>query len=281
MSDPSLLIALRGTYLNVYFLGQSIFKVRPSRNGLKATTHKKYLVDPALAGQVALNAGKFDVEKFADDVLVRSYDGIETLKKLKAAARLYSGAEKKGVHTIATNNNTVIDLEIAFSGTYSLSDRQFKRKNPRIDLVAIEPTSKAVELCFWEAKHFSNPELRSIDPRNAPVLSQVALYKKCLKDNEADIERSYARMAKTLALLGSIRGASNPTQVALEDIGAGRRPLILGEEPKVGVLVYGFDRAQSEHGDWLKYADGLTESLPPGMFQAKGDPGNISLPKIS
>jgi hypothetical protein len=50
LADPKLVIALRGTYLNVYWRGASLFLVRDGASGLNVTTHEKYLLDPGLKG---------------------------------------------------------------------------------------------------------------------------------------------------------------------------------------------------------------------------------------
>src|SRR4051794_26961321 len=60
LADDRLLIAVRDSYLNVYWHGQSLICVTSNSSGLKATTHQKYLMDPQLASQVELNDGKFD-----------------------------------------------------------------------------------------------------------------------------------------------------------------------------------------------------------------------------
>jgi len=54
LADPKLIIALRGSSLNVYWRGQSLFLVREGSPGPTVTTHEKYLIDPKLAGQVPL-----------------------------------------------------------------------------------------------------------------------------------------------------------------------------------------------------------------------------------
>jgi hypothetical protein len=118
LADPKLFIALRGSYLNVYWRGQSLFYVEARQSGLKVTTHQKYLVDPALASQVPLINGAFDVASL-ENGLIRRYAGPATLVKMKSAAGLFSGLEKTGCHEIAVHNPSVIDCEIAFPGPVS------------------------------------------------------------------------------------------------------------------------------------------------------------------
>lgn len=55
------MIGLRGKSLNVYWKGQSIFKVEAGPLSLRASTHEKFLLDPKLGGQIDFDGEKFDV----------------------------------------------------------------------------------------------------------------------------------------------------------------------------------------------------------------------------
>jgi hypothetical protein len=74
LADRTLFIALRGSYFNVYWRGQSLFLVS-NPLGLKATTHEKYLLDPALESQVPLTNGSFDIEGRLKVGFTRRYEG--------------------------------------------------------------------------------------------------------------------------------------------------------------------------------------------------------------
>jgi hypothetical protein len=161
LADPKLIVALRGTYLNVYWRGQSVFRVESTSSGLNVTTHEKYLVDPKLASQVTLTDRDFDISTLAEKGFVRHYEGPATMAKMKAAAGLFSGLEKTGCHEIAVRNAGVIDCEIAFPGRVSLDDGGDDRHAPRIDIAALETSAEEARLVFWEAKHYSNGELRA------------------------------------------------------------------------------------------------------------------------
>jgi hypothetical protein len=152
LADPKLFIALRGSSLNVYWRGQSLFLVTEGSSGLTVTTHEKYLVDPALASQVPLNDGAFDVASLVENGFIRHYKGPATLAKMKSAAGLFSGLEKTGCHEIAVRNPSVIDCEIAFARSMSPGDGGGKNAAPRVDLASLERDGNDVRLVFWEAK---------------------------------------------------------------------------------------------------------------------------------
>jgi hypothetical protein len=138
LADPKLVIAPRGSYLNVYWRGQSLFCLKGTPSGLRATTHAKYLIDPNLASQVALTERNFDISTIVEKGFIRHYEGPATLAKMNSAAGLFSGLEKSGCHDIAVRNPGVIDCEIAFPGKVFLDDGGDDKQAPRIDLAALE-----------------------------------------------------------------------------------------------------------------------------------------------
>ena len=170
LDDDDLILGLRGTYVNVYWYGQSLFKIEPNRkDGLKVTTHPKYLLSPDLYKPVPFDGSVFDIK--AAKLVVTDYDPIKTLNRMKRAAELYCGDEKRGVHAIAcVKENNVIDTEIAFSREAELAERP---SVPRIDLACLEAVDGSIWLRFWEAKLYSNIELRAAGETEAPVVRQV------------------------------------------------------------------------------------------------------------
>lgn len=138
LADPKLIVALRGTYLNVYWCGMSLFKVNEESSGLTVTTHEKYLIDPKLAGQVPLIDGLFDIESLIKRAFVPAYEKT-SLKKMKDAAGYFSKTEKTGCHKIAVRNPNIIDVEITFPGKVSLGDGSDDKQGPRVDIASVEP----------------------------------------------------------------------------------------------------------------------------------------------
>mgnify|MGYP003700576805 CR=1 FL=1 len=275
LADEKLLIGVRGGYLNVYWRGQSIFRVSPSAAGLSVSTHEKYLLDPSLEAQVPMIDGAFDLRHLLERGFIGKYEGPETLKKLKASSGVYAGTEKKGCHEIAVRNSNLIDVEIAFPGVTALDDEGPERIAPRIDFAAIQADGDGAKLAFWEAKDFSNPELRAREPGIPKVIRQIEVYKHYLHENAAAVEDSYRRMAANLLALKAM-GWARPLSPVIEDVASGKRRLSVGTEPKVGLVIFGFDMAQRDGGGWKGHHARLKDSIPDIVYA--GDPKYIKLP---
>jgi hypothetical protein len=269
LADKRLLIALRGDYLNVYWRGQSLFCVRSIPSGLKVTTHEKYLVDPALASQVSLGTdGRFEIEALKDKGFIPDYqspkatgDRAATLAKMKRAAGLFSGLEKTGCHEIAVLNSAVIDVEITIPSKVSLDDGGKDKQLPRADLASLESDGdgKAL-LVFWEAKHYSNDELRAAGDR-VPVLRQVEFYEKVLCERRREIEDSYTRVAKNLVFIKNKMRWERNLSPLMYDVASGKRQLTLGADPKIRLIIFGFDGAQKRDGRWQDHLKRLKEKI--------------------
>jgi hypothetical protein len=248
LSDPGLFIALRGAYLNVYWHGQSLFKVEPSESGLKVSTHEKFLIDPALASQVQLTDGTFETANLIDKAFIRRYADKATLKKMKQAARYFSGAEKQGCHEIAIRNPCVIDCEIAFPGVAQTDGK----RHGRADLASIEKVGKEIQLVFWEAKDYSNHELRSderLENKKPLVLCQLQRYRDFLAHNREAVVNSYKNVAKNLLSLQSM-GSVRRLSPLITEVATGNTCLTLGENPNIRLVIFGFDQAQRDHESW-------------------------------
>lgn len=275
LADDKLLIGVRGGYLNVYWRGQSVFRVAPSAAGLSVSTHEKYLLDPKLDAQVPMIDGSFDLRHLLERGFISRYEGPETLKKLKASSGIYAGTEKKGCHEIAVRNSNVVDVEIAFPGVTALDDEGPERIAPRIDFASIEADGDGARLAFWEAKDFGNSELVASEGRDPKVIRQIKVYRKYLSANREVVLESYRRMAANLVALKAM-GWARPLSPLIEDVASGKRQLELGEEPKVGLVIFGFDGAQRDHERWKDHLGRLRKAIPHVVLA--GDPKKIKLP---
>ncbi|MBZ9801175.1 hypothetical protein [Mesorhizobium sp. ES1-6] len=274
LDDRELVIALRGKSLNVYWKGQSIFKVEAGLLALRASTHEKFLLDPKLSGQIHFDGEKFDVAALETKAFVKSYEGPTSIALMKRAAGIYAGREKSGCHSIAVANPKVIDVEIALPGTVERNEPGDEITSPRIDLLALEPQgTDEARLVFWEAKDFKNPELGSIRSRlPAPVLAQIAAYRAILDGYREDLEKSYTRLCSNLR---RIRGAAGQSVHPLVDeVATGVRKITLGDTPQVNLLVFGFDAGQKQYADWQAHRVALEHALASdgGRLYAVGDP---------
>lgn len=276
LADPNLVVGLRGKYLNVYWRGQSLFYVEAGTTALKITTHAKFLIDPALNEQVSLTKRKFDVDRLSEPVFISEYTGPETLKKLKTSAGLYSGDEKTGCHEIAVNgrNGNILDVEITFPGKVSRGNGGGDKTGPRVDFASVERDGDHARLVFWEAKTYQNSELRANPPRKPSVLEQIDIYRKYLADHRDEVERSYTEMAKNLVAIKAM-GWQRSLSPLIQEIAAGKRRLSLEAEPKIGLLIFGFDAAQRDSESWKNHLDRLREEIPD--IRLNGDAKSIVL----
>lgn len=253
LADPSLIIGVRDEYLNVYWQGQSIFKVSFKGGKVTASTHEKYLLNPDLKDQVSLVEGKFAFGKAEQRMLTREYEGAKTLAKLKKAASLYSGREKEGVHEIATSNLSAVDVEIAINAT----DLAHVEKNlPRMDMASFESGKDGVNLAFWEAKTFDNPELES-----GEIIDQIKAYRAVVEAYQTEIADSYAWIAKNLTDMAKWSSGARDVAPATRD--AARGVKINVSSSNIGLLVYDFtaDQRDRKGKDGKTLRETLTESF--------------------
>ena len=254
--------------MNVYWHGQSLFKIRPKgKNGaLKVSTHPKYLVDPDLSREVKFNGSVFDVG--GHEALTAEY-GAKTLAKMKRAAKLYSGDEKDGVHAIALANPDVIDTEVAFN---SRAEEENEPRTPRVDLVCLQKSGEEIRLCFWEAKLYRNGELFADGDTEAPVVEQLKIYRNLIKKHRQEIVDSYRQVAQNLAGIASWVKSSRKIGPLVEQV-AGDPAVTIDAGPFLGLIVYGFDAAQRDSLRWKKHKAKLRD-FP---IISAGDAKNIKL----
>lgn len=257
LADPKLIVALRGSYLNVYWRGQSLFLVTEGSSRLTVTTHEIFLLDPALESQVPLNDGAFDVATLVKNGFIWHYEGPATLAKMRTAAGLFSGLEKTGCHEIAVHNPSVIDCEITFPRSMSPGDGGGAR---RADLASLEPDGNAVRLVFWEAKDYGNGGLVAAG-EDVPVCDQIEVYRKYLSDHSGAVAEDYTRVAEDLVAIQKM-GWVRPLSPLITEIGSGKRMLTLGDEPKVGLIIFGFDACQRDCSRWQKHLQRLKANIP-------------------
>lgn len=235
--DTSLIIAVRDDSLNVYWLGQSLFRVEMLNDTIAATTHAKYLLDPALRDLVRFNGTKFDIGPIEASALIRTYESGKTLNKLKAAAGLFAGDEKRGVHEIVVSNNNVVDVEIAMQAGDVLDDEVL----PRADIAAFEKDKQGIRLVLWEAKTFYNKELRMTGKKN--VADQIKKYKKVVQALRPSIIKSYECVAGNLLSISNMSGGRRKLSDEIREVADGKE-LKIREPADVGLIVFGFDAAQ-------------------------------------
>ncbi len=273
LADEDLILGIRNNYLNVYWHGQSLFKVeRPSESGaLKVTTHPKYLLDPDLSKPVPFDGSGFSVDRV--EALIREYKGKETLPLMKRAAKVYAGEEKDGVHVVARKDRNVVDTEVAFHCERD-GDKQ-GRYAPRIDLACFEDVGSSIRLRFWEAKLYSNKEIRAEGNTEAPVVRQVRDYRELVSKHREDVAKSYQVVACNLVEIAGWVSPQRAVGQLVKQV-AGGKPFEIDTPPVVGLIIYGFDNDQKGSNGWKTHIAKLeTETVMP--LRCAGDPKNIRL----
>jgi hypothetical protein len=148
-----------------------------------------------------------------------------------------------------------------------------KKGSCLVDIAALESYGNETRLVFWEAKHYSNGELRAEDGRAPPVLRQLGFYERYLSENRKAIEGSYTRMAKNLVSIGNM-GWKRQLSPLIADVATGK-VLTLGTEPAVGLVIFGFGRADQVRAGWKTQLELLKSKIT--HVRAAGDANNICL----
>jgi len=279
LADKGLLIAIRNGYLNIYWRGQSLFNVRMKGSQVVASTHPKYLIDPSLSKLVQFDGREFEVAKLIESGFVRTYEGPDTLRKLKRAANVYAGVEKIGVHAIATADPSIVDVEIAMS-TSGMDPASMKEGDagqiPRIDLASMQSGVEGPELVFWEAKHFSNAELRAEGEMTPQVIGQIAKYETTLAHHRDAVVASYTRVAHDLQRIADMSRGVRTVAPVISAVASRAARLRVRNDHAVGLVVFGFSAADKTDPSWKAHRGKLEAGLA-GRFEAAGDPKNIRL----
>jgi hypothetical protein len=130
-------------------------------------------------------------------------------------------------------------------------------------------------LVFWEAKHYDNPELR-VDDGLPPVCRQIGIYGDYLSvsANGKNVVDSYVDVASNLVKISAM-GNKRPLPPMIADVGNERRRLTLGDSPKVGLIIFGFDEGQRDHSGWKAHLAKLKANI--AKVRAAGDAKNIRI----
>lgn len=150
--------------------------------------------------------------------------------KIKENCSLHSGVESEGISKLlkkysyakpTSEDVVVLDIEIAFS----LPKNENQKNRNRIDILLYNRQNN--ELCFVEAKHFSNSELWSKEGIKPKVVEQIEKYRKQIGKSTREILEAYSNYIRTINQLYDL-SYDIPNTVNRE----------------VPLLIFGFDRDQ-------------------------------------
>jgi len=170
--------------------------------------------------------------------------------------------KKCGVSKIIAGHPNIIDVEVAFSDLGDSNEDDDappeepidskSRHNPRIDFVAAQEDGKRLKLVFFEAKYFTNPELKSGgDPR---VFKQIAKYEKLLKKSEKVVREAYKLHCADILNSICVPQGSNRRQL-LKMVSTGE--VIVNTKPHL--VVFGFDEDKKAGPAWKKHKEKLLD----------------------
>lgn len=179
------------------------------------------------------------------------FSDFSDVSALKRAADVYAGEEKIGVHKIVMSNPNIIDVEIAFSTT---NEKSGARVAQRIDFAALKRDGAAWELVLYEAKAFSNPELRATG-EGVPVLKQIEGYKQFLRAARDEITDSYRTVCGNLLALHGVNKRLGNLQHGLKEIAEGWCDFRVSDD--VRLVVFGYDSDQANGKVWGKHLEKL------------------------
>ncbi len=264
VDDQGTFLAIRNDSVNVYYRGCSLIRLEFNNNRLQGYVHYKYLVHPDLGDAkeyIPVLGGMTQLEDHRSLIFL---EDLANVGRLKDAVEPYAEEEKKGVQEIIRNNPNVLDVEVAISDTGTA---------PRIDLAALHEVDGRVEVRFYEAKLFSNPELRA-SQRDPKVIDQIGTYSRLLSAQRTDIEASYLKVCCNLSALDGVAERHPERDELLKSIAAGSARLHINTKPHL--LVFDFDADQRDGVYWKPHRDKLQAELG-GRLKMRGKAQDLIL----
>jgi hypothetical protein len=225
-------LAIRNDYISFYHKGGGLFTFQNNC----FSTHVKYALvidtddENAPGNYIIEDRLKPDQNEPNKPIIPLIPDFTAGYDKIKKNCELYSGLEAKGVSSLyqtssylKTKSIFVLDIEIAFK-------KDDGKKQDRIDVLLYNNDSQTLR--FVEAKHFSNHDLWS--NATPKVVEQIKKY-------EEQIDRHGKKLIEEYGLY--IDG--------LNQIFGKKYKLPKTIDPKVSLLIFGFDESQKQ-GDRFK-----------------------------
>ena len=304
LAHPDLILAVRNESLNVYHRGASLFRVTSRQGRPIPASHVKYLVRrrQALAELGPMNTFGFE----AKDVLWHNYAGPETLADMIQAANALTGPEKSLLHPLIQASPNMVDVEIAVTGEANDDDEPAGSaallddtagspsgkgkllRQDRIDVASLEARGdpKRAWLVFHEAKHFTNPALRSAPKRRPEVPNQLARYRSSIGGNSGSFGVKYPLVCHNLVRLDAMRRKvrdGHPLWVGkmqreldpvIREVATGERTVI---DTIPRLVIFGFDADQRD-GALSTIRDRLEQEFDTPVYAVGNPKGSKTTP---
>jgi hypothetical protein len=266
LDDSDLFVAIRNEYLNAYYRGCSLARIGFDKSEVIAATHYKYLLKPRLKPEyVVARNGAFDLEAHWTGGLAQPFThSLMELANLKAAAKPLAGGEKHVVSEIIKGNSTVVDVEIALTKNDGESGLPSAK---RLDISALDCSGELPTLRFYEAKFFSNSELRANE--DAKVIGQMSTYTKLLDQYQEDISAGFRSACQNVIELDGFTPArKSMARIGLHACAKGHLRIDLHPS----LVVVGIDGDQKAPGSiWSKHESKLVDALGRDRVMVRGD----------
>ncbi len=250
VKDPQLFVGIRDESINVYYKGNSICRLSydGGKKRIEAAIHYKFLLNPKIKPTdtyIKTCDGTFPV-----DVLKgKSITSLSDIDLIKRASSEYAGDEKSGVHSNILKEKNILDIEVSFSKEPIEPD---DKKTDRIDYLQLDKHDGKIWLVFFEAKHFTNAEIRA---RQSPkVLGQIKRYEATIKDHQDAILKSYIAICKNLKELNIVGKRDLINEVA-------ENPDLLSINYEPRLIIFGYDRDQDQGKVWNDHKNKLKAEL--------------------
>ncbi len=261
--------AVRKDRIDFYYKGGKLFSYY-HREGFK--THHKY------ASVIKYDAGN----PYVSESHLQAIDNfVEGYERIKENCSLYSGIEASGVARISgdyscakKNKNhrvVVLDIEVSLKREKEADDPETQEKDrsksDRIDLLLFDTKSRLLR--FFEAKDFSNSEIRAVTGRTPKIVTQMKRYKKQL--NTPTVRQELlAGYSAHVDVINQLFDLEQPLPIP-RDIDPLPRLLVFGfdEQQRKGKLKHEISRLEKDH-DLSVYAIGKINGVNPNTLFTGG-----------
>jgi len=231
VQDKDLFIAIRKERIHVYFQGNRLCELTYKKGTIVGETMYKFMLNPVLLQKNFTFINGTCISPTPPNLLTTSYTDFHLIK---SSMSVYYGEEKNGVHEISISVPNVLDVEIAFEK--DPVPPKIRKSTDRVDFLRLEKQDDQLRLVFYEAKLFTNKEIRKSKGIKPPVIDQLHDYIKALKKHEPDILTSYALVCKNMQDLGLLNSKDLANSISSK--------LSFSMDPIPRLVIFGFDEDQ-------------------------------------
>lgn len=236
-SEPDINIQVRPSHINVYYKMNNLLRISLGRKDqIQCFLHYKFI--PLIGKKIKRNNSyialipkddQLDVpessDKFKYDLITKGILNKDNLKILKEQILAYVNEEKDyQSRLIFENQNTIIDVEVAFNETdeeaIAQEGKQINSERTRIDLLNYDKNIK--KIIAVELKTIFDNRLY-----NGEIGVQLAKYSSFLAKKEKDIRQAYADVIQVKIALGLLEVDSELAKVNFSDVEIEKKPLLV------------------------------------------------------